>query len=232
LPTLTQDNGDSLHLPDEPFDIADVRVILRTNPDYRTEPKRTKKTIPGNAMETKKMAADWRAIESKLATTERELLIVLLKGLYALGESNQVFLTEWLGGSHETLRPYKLKITQWICPDISQKSAYSIQKAKQAIGDYKKSPGSHAEGVAELLTFYCEESIGFLKKVGVDDEAYNASLTLMFEQALKAVVALPSKPRAQLLERLESVCQSGKQLGEGVSDDFGWLWEEAGRGLN
>ena len=76
----------------------------------------------------------------------------------------------------------------------SHSQEYSVAKAKRPIADYKKAAGL-PEGVAELTVYYCEQAIRFSKEVGLDDGAYHDALVRMFEQALKAVMALPEARR-------------------------------------
>jgi hypothetical protein len=71
------------------------------------------------------------------------------------------------------------------------------------------------EGVAELTVYYCEQAIRFSKEVGLDDGAYHDALVGMFEQALKAVMALPEARRLPLLNRLQAVRISGQTRGVG-----------------
>ena len=92
--------------------------------------------------------------------------------------------------SGDPLKPYKAAISRWICPDVFTYQPVSVAKAKKAISDYKKAIG-YPEGMAELSVFYCEEVILFLGSCGMEDEGYFLALVLMFEQALKWVMALP-----------------------------------------
>jgi hypothetical protein len=71
------------------------------------------------------------------------------------------------------------------------------------------------EGVAELTLYYCEQAIRFSNEVGLDDGAYHDALVRMFEQALKAVMALPEARRLPLLNRLQAVRTSGQTVGWG-----------------
>jgi hypothetical protein len=84
------------------------------------------------------------------------------------------------------------------------------------------------EGVAELTVYYCEQAIRFSKEVGLDDGAYHDALVRMFEQALKAVMALPEARRLPLLNRLQAVRTSGQTMGWGVGYTCNELWQRAG----
>jgi hypothetical protein len=66
-----------------------------------------------------------------------------------------------------------------------------------------------AEGVAELARYYCERAISFSNEVGLDDGTYYDALVRMFDQALKAAMALPETRRESLLDRLQAIRTSG-----------------------
>jgi hypothetical protein len=63
----------------------------------------------------------------------------------------------------------------------------------------------------------------------MDDEAYLSALVRMFEQALKAIAALPDEQRAALWTRMEAVRDRCKHnLGYGVGDNMDDLLAERG----
>jgi hypothetical protein len=62
----------------------------------------------------------------------------------------------------------------------------------------------------------------------MDDGAYHDALVGMFEQALKAVIALPEARRLPLLNRLQAVRTSGQTVGWGVGYACNELWQRAG----
>ncbi len=124
------------------------------------------------------------------------------------------------------MKPYKATINRWVWPDILRNQDYSVTKAKKAISDYKKAIGQ-AEGVAELMVFYCECATGFSNNVGIEDENYLDALVRMFEKALKAIVALPEVQRDSLWARLDAVRTiSQNNFGYGVGDDMDDLLAE------
>jgi integrase len=77
----------------------------------------------------------------------------------------------------------------------------SVSKAKQAIADYKKALGD-AEGVAELMVFYCERAAGFSLSLSHDDAGYFDALVRMFAQALRIIRAVPANVQDALIVRL------------------------------
>lgn len=178
-------------------------------------------------MATKKSNPTWSEVKNRLAEFDRAGLLALVHDLYAASRSNKVFLHARLGVGDSPLQPYKDIISRWICPDVLRNEDISVAKAKKAISDYKKAVG-RPEGIAELQVFYCEEAFALLGYCGIGDESFFTALVLMFEHALKTVMALPEKQREAFLERLENVRLAGRTVGWGVSDDFDGLWKAAG----
>lgn len=177
-------------------------------------------------MTTKKTAPSWSDTKAKLAAFDRAGLLGLVQDLYAASKDNQTFLHARLHLGGEVLTPYKATIDRWLWPDVFKNQDISVAKAKKAIADYKKASTS-AEGLAELMVFYCERASGFSCDVGVDDVAYLSALAHMFEQALNAIAALPDEQSATLWSRLEAVRDRCREhLGYGVGDNMDDLLAE------
>ncbi len=104
-----------------------------------------------------------------------------------------------------------------MCPDVFERQTYSVAKAKKAISDYRKAVGA-PQGLAELMTLYCEAASSFCTSVGVDDEGFYDALVRMFEQTLKSVAKLDPSARPPFLERLEKVCDRSRVFGWGAGD--------------
>ena len=171
-------------------------------------------------MTTKKSPHSWSDAKAKLAAFDRTALLGLVQDLYAASKDNQAFLHARLHLGGDLLTPYKAAIDRWLWPDVFKNQATSVAKAKKAIADYKKASTS-AEGLAELMVFYCERASGFSCDVGMDDETYLSALVRMFEQALKTIATLPEEQGATLWARLEAVRDRCKHnLGYGVGDDM------------
>ena len=103
----------------------------------------------------------------------------------------------------------------------------SVAKAKKPIADYKKAIGQ-ADGLAELMVFYCERAAGFSNDVGLQDEGYFDALVRMFEQALKTIAILADAQRQPLWDRLDTVRSTCHNFGYGVGDDMDDLLAEYG----
>ena len=176
---------------------------------------------------SKKSAPSWSDVKAKLADVDHAGLIGLVQDLYAASKDNQAFLHARFGLGDDVLKPYKASIDRWLWPDVFKNQDTSVAKAKKAIADYKKAVGQ-PEGLAELMVFFCERAVGFSSDVGLQDEGYFDALVRMFEQALKAIDALPAVHRPPLLGRLDTVRRLGHNLGYGVGDDMDDLLAEHG----
>ena len=123
------------------------------------------------------------------------------------------------------LKPYKVTIDRWLWPDVFKNQDTSVAKAKKPLADYRRAIGQ-AEGLAELMVFYCERAAGFSMEVGLQDEGYFDALVRMFEQALKTIASLPDAQRQPLWDRLDTVRHTSHNFGYGVGDDMGDLLAE------
>lgn len=147
-------------------------------------------------MATKKATPSWIDVKARLADLDRAGLLSLLQDLYAASKDNQAFLHARLHPGDDVLKPYKGTIDRWLWPDVFKNQDTSVAKAKKAVADYKKASGT-AEGLAELMVFYCERASGFSRDVGMDDEAYLSALVRMFGQALKVLATVPEALQAE-----------------------------------
>jgi hypothetical protein len=166
-------------------------------------------------------------VKAALAAFDRAGMLGLVQDLYAASKDNQAFLHARLHLGEDVLRPYKEAIDRWLWPDVFKNQDTSVAKAKKAITDYKKASGT-ADGLAELMVFYCERASGFSCDVGLDDEAYLSALVRMFEQALKAVAIRPETQRPALWSRLRIVRDRSHDVGYGVGEDMDALLAEHG----
>ncbi|UCZ55559.1 hypothetical protein LGV61_07410 [Desulfurispirillum indicum] len=156
----------------------------------------------------------WTDLKRQLADLDRPALMGLIQDLYAASKSNQAFLHARFAIGEDVLEPYKATIDRWVCPDVLRNQDISVAKAKKAISDYKKAIG-RPEGLAELTVFYCESCMNLLDYCGMDDMGYFNALERMFEQALKAVVALEPDQQDDFIERLEKVRHQSHRVGWG-----------------
>ena len=174
---------------------------------------------------TTKKNPSWANVKTKLADLDRSGLVGLLQDLYKASKDNQAFLHARFALGDDVLKPYKATIDRWLWPDVFRNQDTSVAKAKKAISDYKKAIGA-PEGGAELKVFYCEQAAGFSNDIGLQDEGYFDALVRMFEQALKAIHALPADQQIALTGRLSAVRHLCHNFGYGVGDDMDDLLAE------
>lgn len=174
-----------------------------------------------------KSKPSWGDVKTKLADFDRAGLLSLVQDLYAANKDNQAFLHARFGLGGDVIKPYKTTIERWLWPNVFKNQDYSVAKAKKAIADFKKAVGQ-AEGLAELMVFFCEQASGFSDDVGLDDDSYYDALVLMFEQALNTAMSLPEPQREPFLDRLEDIRAWGQGMGWGLGEDFNALWLGAG----
>ncbi len=177
----------------------------------------------------KKSSSSWSEVKGKLTDLDRAGLLGLLQDLYAASKDNRAFLHARFALGADVLTPYKATIDRWLWPDVFKDQDVSVAKAKKAISDFKKAVGS-ANGLAELMVFYCERAAGFARDVGLQDEGYFDSLVRMFEQALKIIEAGPEADRSALLARLDTVRRQSHHFGYGVGDEMDHLVARSGIG--
>lgn len=171
----------------------------------------------------------WTDLKRQLADFDRPALLTLIQDLYAASKENQVFLHARFQLGDDILAPYKAVISRWVCPDVTRNQDISVAKAKKTISDYKKAIG-RPEGLAELTVFYCESCVALLNYCGMEDEGYFDALVRMFEQALKAIVALEPQQQDAFIERLDRVCNASSKWGWGVDEAMEALITDYGFG--
>ncbi len=176
-------------------------------------------------MATKTNTPSWNHVKTKLLGFDCAGLLGLLQDLYAANKDNQAFLRARLSLGDDVLKPYKVTIERWLWPDMFKNQDTSVAKAKKPIADYKKAI-DQAEGLAELMVFYCERAAGFSNEVGLQDEGYFDALVRMFEQALKTIGSLADVQRQPLWDRLDTVRITCHNFGFGVGDEMDDLLAE------
>ena len=178
-------------------------------------------------MAIKKASPSWVEVKAKLADFDRPSLLSLVQDLYAASKDTQAFMHARLRLGEDVLEPYKAAIDRWLWPDVFKNQDTSVAKAKKAITNYKKASGA-ADGLVELMVFYCEQAAGFSADVALDDEGYLSALVRMFGQALKAILALPPEQRGAQRARLDAVRSACDGMGYGVGEDMDALLAEHG----
>jgi len=170
----------------------------------------------------KKQNPTWSDIKARLSNFDHAGMMALVQDMYALNKENKAFLHARFGIGTDVLGPYKESISRWLWPDIVKNQNTSVSKARKAIADYKKAIG-RVEDLAELMTYYCEQAVGFGTETFPDDVRYFDSLVRMYGQALRISVNLTPDQRADILHRLEKVKKQSEIMGYGVGNELAYL---------
>lgn len=169
------------------------------------------------APKPKKSLPTWSDVKKEMAEFDWAGLLGTIQDLYGASKDTPAFLHARFGLGPDVLAPYKATIARSLWPDLTRNQRPSVAAAKKAIADYKKAIGQ-PDGLAELMVFYCEQAAGFGSEYGFEDGGYFDALVRMFEQALKASVALPVERHDTMLRRLAVVRRIGHRFGYGVGD--------------
>jgi hypothetical protein len=164
----------------------------------------------------------WSDLKTNLSNFDQIGMMALVQDMYALSKENQAFLHARFGLGADPLKPYKETILRWLRPDFLKYQNTSVSKAKKAISDYKKAIGRE-EDLADLMTYYCEQAIGFAIETYPDEHSYFDSLVKMYSQALILSIKLTLIQRTELMKRLEIVREKSFELGNGVWDELTFL---------
>ncbi|MBE2260598.1 MAG: hypothetical protein H6942_15900 [Candidatus Accumulibacter sp.] len=177
-------------------------------------------------MVIRRTSPTWTDLKATLKDFDRKDLLGLIEDLYAASKENKTFLHARFGLGSDTLKPYKAIIDRWLWPDVFKNQNYSVARARKPIADYRKAVGD-ADGLADLMVFYCRHAVGFSNEVGVDDEGYFDALIGMFEEALQMVMTLPENKRERFLDELREVRAAGRDMGGGVGEGLDEAWRRA-----
>jgi hypothetical protein len=185
----------------------------------------------------RKTQPTWTDIRRKLARTDLDYAIGIVKLLFDQSKENRTFLisrlypdTDWSA----LLEQQKKRILGefYTRKGIPRNPRISI--ARKAIDDYRRAT-SDPVGTAELMLTYVETGTEFAQQYGMQDEPFLRSLETVLD---KLVGILAKDERRNLVERfherlqtvLEQACDCGYGYDEFVAErlaDLGILDEEA-----
>lgn len=171
-----------------------------------------------------KVQVSWSHVKAKLSDVDRASLVGLLRDLYTASRENRAFLHSRLHLGRDPLEPYKQVIARSLWPDLNKLA--SVAAAKKAISSYGKASG-HAEDTAELMIFFCEQAVGFIREVGLQDEGYFDALLRMYGRALTVAKASQNLRLTEQVERLRRVRELCRDVGYGIFDEMTELLNES-----
>lgn len=171
----------------------------------------------------------WTDIRRKLAQTDLDYVIGVVKSLFDFSKENRTFLasrlfpeTDWSA----LLEKYRKQVREAVFPDPPRQ--IRLGDARKAISAYKKATSDLA-GTAELMLVYVESGTDCGRNYGVDYESFYTSLESMLDDLLEI---LCDERNHGLLERLrERVCaleEKASDTGWGYSDYVSECLAEAG----
>ncbi|MCX6842411.1 MAG: hypothetical protein NTX53_09050 [candidate division WOR-3 bacterium] len=161
----------------------------------------------------------WTDIRRKLAQTDMDYVIGVVKALFDFSKENRTFLasrlfpeTDWSA----LLEKCRKQVREAVFPVAPRQ--IRLGDARKAISAYKKATSDLA-GTAELMLVYVESGTECAQSYGEDSDSFYNSLTSVMEELLKI---LCDERNRRLFERLrERVCDLERKAG-----DTGWGYGE------
>jgi hypothetical protein len=163
----------------------------------------------------KRTPPTWTDIRRKLAQTDMDYVIGIVKTLFDFSKENRTFLasrvfpeTDWSA----LLEKCRKQVSEAVFPDPPRQ--IRLGDARKAISAYKKATSDLA-GTAELMLVYVESGTECATSYGIDYESFYNSLISMLNNLLDV---LGDEHNRGLLERFrERVCAL-----EEKASDTGW----------
>jgi len=177
----------------------------------------------------KRTPPTWTDIRRKLAQTDMDYVVGIVKALFDFSRENRTYLasrlfpeTDWSA----LLEKCRKQVRQAVFPDPPRQ--IRLGEARKAINAYKKATLDLA-GTAELMLVYVESGTDCGRTYGVDYESFYTSLESMLDDLLEI---LCDERNRQLLDRLHErvrrLEESAGDIGWGYSDYVSERLAEAG----
>ena len=177
----------------------------------------------------KRTPPTWTDIRRKLAHTDMDYVIGVVKALFDFAKENRTFLasrlfpeTDWSA----LLEKCRKQVREAVFPDPPRQ--IRLGAARKAINAYRKATSDLA-GTAELMLVFVESGTDCGRTYGVDYESFYTSLESMLDDLLEI---LCDERNRQLLDRLHErvrrLEESAGDIGWGYSDYVSERLAEAG----
>lgn len=176
----------------------------------------------------KKTQPTWTDIRRKLARTDLDYAIGIVKMMFDQSKENRTFLisrlypdTDWSA----LLEQQRKRILSefYTRKDIPRNPR--ISNARKAIDDYRRAT-SDPVGTAELMLTYVEVGTEFAQQYGMQDEPFLRSLEVVLD---KLVGILAKDERRNLVEQLRERLQTVRDQAFDCGESFGeYVWEQLG----
>ena len=138
-------------------------------------------------------------------------VLKLVGELYALRKENQDFLHARYLKDDRALVPYKEAIAQSISPAEPWTTPVKISQDRKAISDYRKAAGD-PENLADLMLFYIECGVTYIKEWEDADETFYSSLVSVFTDGMEMLDRCDQNAIRRLLPRFEEAVQSTAEM--------------------
>ena len=167
----------------------------------------------------KRTPPTWTDIRRKLAQTDMDYVVGIVKALFDFSKENRTFLasrlfpeTDWSA----LLGKCRKQVREAVFPDPPRQ--IRLGDARNAISAYRKATSDLA-GTAELMLVFVESGTDCGRNYGVDYESFYTSLESMLDDLLEM---LCDERNRQLLdrfrERVRRLEESAGDIGWGYSD--------------
>lgn len=161
--------------------------------------------------------SNWSAVKTAVLDLNRDALLVLIRDLYDLSQSNKHFVDARLRLGQDPLSPYKKIVAECMGPDAVRNHPVQISKAKIAISEYRKA-ASDVLAEIDLTIHFVECGNQFTLDYGDMDGPFYDSLLGMYARAVEAVVKLPEPQQEPFRKRLWELTESSDGIGWGYHD--------------
>jgi hypothetical protein len=167
----------------------------------------------------KRTPPTWTDIRRKLAQTDMDYVIGIVKALFDFSGENRTFLasrlfpeTDWSA----LLEKYRKQVRQAVFPDPPRQ--IRLGEAHKAISAYKKAT-SDLTGTAELMLVYVESGTECASSYGVDYESFCSSLTSMLDNLLDVLCDEHNRGLLERFrERVRALEEKARDTGWGYGD--------------
>jgi hypothetical protein len=161
--------------------------------------------------------SNWLTVKTAIVDLDRDALLVLIRDLYDLSQSNKHFVHARLRLGKDPVSQYKKIIAECMCPDADRNHPVQISRAKKAISEYRKA-ASDVRGEIDLMIHFVECGNQFTLDYGDIDAQFYDSLLGMYARAVEAVLKLPESQQELFRKRLWELTESSDGIGWGYHD--------------
>ncbi|MDQ1301761.1 MAG: hypothetical protein QG637_1683 [Chloroflexota bacterium] len=161
----------------------------------------------------------WAKLKSRLSALDKDMLLALLRDLYALNADNKVFLTtRFLAATPEELTaPYRRVVRQVFNPDRGVPSL-QLGAARKALNDFRKACADPRQ-VIDFMLFYVEQGVICTNSYGDIDAPFYDSLLAAYRNAAQLVAGIKDPDLIEPFQpRFQKIISNTRNIGWGFHD--------------